>query len=153
MTKTKGLRHDISFGESAAIILKKKYNDVRKKAERFFEESSVENLHSLRISIRRLRYSLENFEVCYNKKLFKKNIEYLKSLQDVIGLGRDLDMLREHLDGLADECSLRIPEDLNECIEKKKGKNLQEIKLELLKFLHNKDVRQFFTAKKEDLKR
>lgn len=150
MSKTKRLRHDTPFSESAAIILKKKYNNSRKKAERFLDEATVENLHSLRISIRRLRYSLENFEICFTRKSFRKNIEYLKSLQDLIGIGRDLDMLSEHLHSLIDECSITVPEELNKCIDGKRGKSQQEIKLEILKFLQNKDVRHFYTAKKEE---
>ncbi|MCU7500774.1 MAG: CHAD domain-containing protein [Ignavibacteria bacterium] len=147
MTKSKGLRRDTPFSVSASIILSRKYNDARKKTERFLDEATVKNLHSLRIAIRRLRYSLENFEVCFSRKLFEKNIEYLKSLQDLIGIGRDLDMLKENLDILEPECGIKIPEEINECIDAKKGKNLQEIKLEFLKFLHNKDARHFFTAK------
>lgn len=152
MSKTdlKGLGQNTLFSDSAALILKKKYLDTRKKAGRFLDDSSVENLHSLRISIRRLRYSLENFEVCFTRKSFKRHIGYLKSLQDLIGVGRDLDMIKEHLDTLAQECHVTIEEAFNECIKEKKNKSLHEIKLELLKFLHDKEVKNFFLDKKED---
>ncbi|MGE5431404.1 MAG: CHAD domain-containing protein [Syntrophomonadaceae bacterium] len=152
MSKTdlKRLRHDMPFSESAAIILKQKYKDARKKAAIFLNESSVENLHSLRIAIRRLRYSLENFKVCFSKKEFKKNIKYLKNLQDLIGIGRDLDMVKENLDNIALDCKTIIPEQFYECFNERKNRSLQEIKLEFLKFLHDKEVRNFFTDKKED---
>ncbi|HEX2868036.1 MAG TPA: CHAD domain-containing protein [Ignavibacteriales bacterium] len=152
MSKTdlKGLGTNTLFSDSAAIILKKKYKDAAKKAGRFLDDCSVENLHSLRISIRRLRYSLENYEVCFSRNSFQRNIDYLKNLQDLIGVGRDLDMIKEHIDSLALECQVAIEEVFYECIRDKKNKSLHEIKLELLKFLHNKDVRNFFLDKKED---
>jgi CHAD domain-containing protein len=138
------------LAESAAIILSFRYGDSRKKAKRFLKESSVENLHSLRIAIRRLRYSLENFEACFSRSSFKSNIEYLKKLQDVIGVGRDLDVMKEKVAHLESECRTIIPRPFYECLSGKKDESLQEIKLELLKFLQNKKTRSFFTGKKED---
>ena len=153
MSKTdlKGLHQNTIFSESAFIVLKHKFNVSRKKARIFLDDPTVENLHSLRISIRRLRYSLEIFEVCFSRDSFRKNISYLKSLQDLIGIGRDLDVLKDEVNNIALEGKTVVPVQFFDALDKKKEKALHEIKLELLKFLHNKNIRNFFN-KKEDLK-
>lgn len=144
------LRQNTLFSDAAAIILKQKYKDTRKKIRRFLEDSSVENLHALRIAVRRLRYSLENFRSCFSKADYRKNIGSLKNLQDLIGVGRDLDMLKDMVSNIASESKIPVPASFFDNLTGKKEIALQEIKLELLKFLHNKSIKLFFTDKKEE---
>lgn len=110
----------------------------------YFKSPDIDNLHTLRIAVRRLRYSMENFELCYKKKEFNKMIEYLKYLQDLIGEGRDLDVFEEKIKHLAEENELNIPDYLYKIIEEKKDSTTHNIKLELMKLLNDKNIKDFF---------
>ena len=145
--KIKGLTKAKSFEESAYIILRYRFNVIRKKVETYFNTPSVENLHNLRIAVRRLRYSMENFELCYKKKEFNKMIEYLKNLQDLLGEGRDLDVFEVKIKQLAQENEIEIPEFLYKIIEDRKVESTHNIKLELMKLLKDKEIKNFFVNK------
>jgi CHAD domain-containing protein len=145
--KIKGLTRAKSFEESAYIILKYRFNVIRKKVETYLNTPSVENLHNLRIAVRRLRYSMENFEMCYKKKEFNRMIEYLKHLQDLIGDGRDLDVFEVKIKQLTRENEIDIPEFLYKIIEDRKVESTHNIKLELMKLLKDKEIKNFFVNK------
>ncbi|MCX6150182.1 MAG: CHAD domain-containing protein [Ignavibacteriales bacterium] len=145
--KIKGLSKNKSFVESAFIILKFRFNVIRKKTKEYLNADTVENLHNLRIAIRRLRYSMENFEICYRKKDFTKMIEFMRYLQDLIGEGRDLDVLEEKIKHLSEENEIEVPEALYQSIEKRKVDSTHNIKLMLMKFLKDKEIKGFFTNK------
>ena len=67
--------------------------------DNYFKELSIENLHSVRIALRRVRYSMELFIVCYDKKIFIKF--YINSmLQDLSGNVRDVDISLENINSL-----------------------------------------------------
>jgi CHAD domain-containing protein len=144
--KIKGLKVNLRFEEAAVIINKYRYNIVLKRASQYMEDPSTEHLHDLRIAIRRLRYSLENFKICYSKNEFLIIIEYTKFLQDVIGEVRDMDVLPEKLKNLAEEAKISIPEELYFVIDSKKNKGREKIKEELIKFLKNRTISDFFLA-------
>jgi CHAD domain-containing protein len=145
--KIKGLTKAKSFEESAYIILKYRFNNIRKRTKIYFESPTVENLHDLRIAVRRLRYSMENFELCYKKKEFNKMIEYLKYLQDLIGEGRDLDVFEDKIKQLARENEIDISDFLYQIIENRKVESTHNIKLELMKLLKDKEIKNFFENK------
>ncbi len=145
--KIKGLSVNISFQQSAEIILKYRFNSIRKKSREYLQSDTIENLHDLRIAIRRLRYTLENYEVCYNKKEHYQVVEYLRFLQDLIGEGRDLDVLEEKIKSLSKENNFEIPGSMYENIETQKEGVKHNIKLELMKFLKDKKVKSFFISK------
>jgi CHAD domain-containing protein len=146
-TKFKGLTRTTSFEKSAFIILEYHFNVIRKKIKVYFKSPDIENLHVLRIAVRRLRYSMENFELVYRKKDFNKMIDHLKYLQDLIGEGRDLDVFEEKIKHLAEENELNIPEYLFKIIEEKKDSTAHNIKLDLMKLLNDKNLKLFFKTK------
>jgi len=145
--KIKGLSNSLTFQQSADIILKFRYNEIRKKSRVYLQTDSIENLHDLRISIRRLRYSLENYEICFNRKEHNAVLDYLKFMQDLIGEGRDLDVLEEKIRSLYKENDVEIPESLFSNILLKKEDVRHSIKLNLMKFLKDKEVKSFFITK------
>lgn len=145
--RIKGLTNNITFKESAEIILKSRYYEVRKKARLYLQTDNIENLHELRISIRRLRYSLENFEICYSRKLHKSVLDNLKFMQDLIGEGRDLDVIEEKIRVLSKENNVELPDSLFNNILAKKDEVRHNIKLNLMKFLKDKRLKSFFTNK------
>ena len=70
--------------------LKKQLARVRREATGL-ESKSIAQLHRLRIQIKRLRYALESFAPFYAEDAFKNYLNYLKSMQDVLGQINDLE--------------------------------------------------------------
>ncbi|MGE5400816.1 MAG: CHAD domain-containing protein [Ignavibacteriales bacterium] len=139
-----------NFGEAASFILWEKYRTVKKRIRRFLDKSTVKNLHSLRISIRRLRYSVENFEVCFAEEDYRWLINCTKSLQDLIGEGRDIDMLMEKVNYIAAEAGASIPASFYTNLEAKRDELIFSIKLALMKFVLDKNVQRLLTKLKEE---
>ncbi len=138
------IKLDTNYKDAGYLILDNKLQDVFQKINDYFQNDSIENLHSLRISIRRFRYVMEIFNDCYPRKLFKTVYESAKALQDVIGEGRDLDVLELKVKDIENEIKARIPKYFFKKIEKEKISIKQNIKLELIKFINDKDVNKFF---------
>jgi CHAD domain-containing protein len=55
------------------------------------------DLHQMRISAKRLRYSMELYQVCFDRH-FKETIETIKMIQDFLGDIHDCDMMIEYLE-------------------------------------------------------
>lgn len=144
--RIKGLKRRSDLCEGAKIIIRRRFRTVIKKVKSYLIDPSVENLHKLRVSIRRVRYSLENFGVCYSTNEFLMIIEYTKFLQDLIGEARDLDVLPEKINNLENEIKIHLPERLYAAIEDKKSECRLLIKEELYKFLSNKTIKDFFIS-------
>ena len=97
------LRNNQSVCEAAKIILKTRLDHLLKISESYFIERSVESLHQVRIALRRVRYNMELFILCFDRKLFLRFYKRIESLQDISGSVRDLDVLKENLSSLFKE--------------------------------------------------
>jgi CHAD domain-containing protein len=63
----------------------------------------IEELHSMRVSSRRLRAAMDAFEGAFPRKSFRPLLRQVKDITDVLGDARDLDVAIERLSGaLAD---------------------------------------------------
>jgi CHAD domain-containing protein len=137
------LNKKLRLEEAAEIIVRNKLGLIRSEIDRYFKNDSTENLHSLRIAFRRLRYSLELFYDCFPAKTFKKTLTLLKDLQDLLGKARDIDVLISSLKSLEEEINLNIPELLYEKTGEENNKLRQNIKSELIKFIDSKEINKF----------
>lgn len=143
---------NLNYCETAKIVLSAKLKDVFECINKYFIDDSTENLHILRIAVRRFRYVMEIFYSCYDSKLFKKVYRYSKELQDLIGEGRDLDVLEIKVSGIEKEIRVKIPKYFYKKIENDKITVNQKIKLELIKFMNNKNVNKFILTQPEGAK-
>ena len=64
------LKDTKQFKKSADLILRTRIENLLSFVEKYFKDLSVESLHDVRIALRRVRYSMELFIVCYDKKIF-----------------------------------------------------------------------------------
>ncbi|MBU0558899.1 MAG: CHAD domain-containing protein [Bacteroidetes bacterium] len=133
-----GLAKSHQYCEGAKIVLKAKIDSIFQLIDKFILEDSDENLHDLRISIRRLRYVLEVFSVCYGEKLLTEVLEFSKYLQDLIGEGRDLDVMAEKVRELAAEIGADIPLNLFEKFRNDGISVRKRIKMDLIRFKGHK---------------
>ena len=108
MSKTRkweiaGIKKKQTVIKAAKIILKSRFDHLINTINIYFEEPSVENLHQVRIALRRVRYNMELFIACFDRKLLLKLYNKVESLQDHSGFVRDLDVFKENLNSLTEE--------------------------------------------------
>ena len=139
----KELSSNISFCDSAKIILSNRLNNLLSSVELFFKEDTVENLHDVRIALRRLRYNMELFIDCFDRKKFSVFYKIVEHLQDQSGLLRDLDVLKVNINSLIINEKMKISNKIFKKIDEKRNELKANLKLELMKFTHSKALKNF----------
>ena len=90
----KGLKTKSSFGASLQPVLAHHFKRVSKRAEKYLAAPTEENLHTLRIALRRFRYILEAYCALIKPARFKKIYTMAVELQNLLGERRDLDVMQ-----------------------------------------------------------
>lgn len=137
------LKSTKQYKKNASLIMKNRIENLLNYTQSYFKNPDVENLHDVRIALRRVRYSMELFIVCYDKKIFIKFYNKVQLLQDLSGNVRDVDIAIENLNALMNESEIKIdPEIINKAFDKK---NLLEekFKFELMRFTLSKSLKDF----------
>ncbi|RPI75105.1 MAG: CHAD domain-containing protein [Ignavibacteriales bacterium] len=137
-----GLNNHKEFCDSAKIILSERINHLTYTIRKFFETESIENLHQVRIALRRVRYNMELFISCFDKKKFLIFYKQVEFLQDFSGKIRDLDVLTQNLN-LLKEKNIRISKNIYRTIGEERNTFNGNLKLELMKFIHSKSLSNF----------
>ncbi|MDE0634624.1 MAG: CHAD domain-containing protein [Candidatus Poribacteria bacterium] len=101
--KITGLNPKQSFRENARTILPQKVEEVYTWEQFIQDPEKREELHNMRISIKRLRYTMEFFAINYDKH-FTDLIETIIDLQDVLGDVHDSDVVLEVLTNYKENC-------------------------------------------------
>lgn len=139
------LTGDLQFRSAAALVLKNRLSQVQADIKEYFKEESVEALHKLRISLRRLRYAMELFISCFEKKNFMILYKKVETLQDLSGKTRDYDVMIENLSELSSESKIKINKKVLLKIDELRSECYSELKFELMKFSRGKAVKNFDT--------
>ncbi|HAB52118.1 MAG TPA: hypothetical protein DCE80_08125 [Ignavibacteriales bacterium] len=134
-------KQDLS--SSARIILSQRLESLLSSINSYFTEVSIENLHQLRISLRRLRYPMELFLKCFNRKKYLGFCKIISSLQKLSGNVRDLDILKHNMQSFFKKDKSKTEEFNFNKIDVKKNKLQSNLKLELMKFIHGKELKNF----------
>ena len=90
--KAKGIHPQLSYRWNAQVILSVKIQEVYSWAESIRNPNKVKELHNLRISVKRLRYSMEFFAINYNEE-FQDFLKVLADLQEQLGDIHDCDVV------------------------------------------------------------
>ena len=94
--KITGLNPKQSFRKNARTILPQKVEEVYRWEQFIRDPERREELHNMRISVKRLRYTMEFFAINYDKH-FTDFIETIIELQDILGDIHDSDVVLEVL--------------------------------------------------------
>ncbi|MCG9127569.1 CHAD domain-containing protein [Candidatus Poribacteria bacterium] len=104
-----GVKPKEDFHTNARIILPQKVEEVYMWENFIHDPERSEELHNMRISIKRLRYSMEFFTINYNEK-FTKYLDTIIDLQDILGDIHDNDVVIDVLTNYkSDRQHLTIP--------------------------------------------
>ncbi len=137
------LKDSKQFKKSANLILRNRIESLLNYTQSYFKNLTVENLHDVRIALRRVRYSMELFIVCYDKKIFIKFYNKVQLLQDLSGSVRDVDITIENFDALVSENNVKIDSEIiNKAVDKKILLE-EKFKLELMSFTLSKVLKDF----------
>jgi CHAD domain-containing protein len=139
--KIKGIGGKKSFRKSAQIILNERIGNLNKAIKLYLKNLSAENLHSVRISIRRLRYCMELFYNLFDKKVFLSLYDMIEKLQDKTGEVRDIFILKQNLILFGREDQISIPETMKSRIEEKERTLSVDLKNELYNYVYSAELK------------
>lgn len=137
------LKNTKQFKKSANLIIKNRIESFLVYTNIYFKDYSVENLHNVRIALRRVRYSMELFIICFDKKIFLKFYNKVQMLQDLSGNVRDVDISLENINSLVNENHIQIDPEIISKANEKKTTLEENFKLELMKFTLSKILKDF----------
>ena len=148
MSKTKkweigGIKKRQSICNASKIILKTRLDHLINKIDDYFNERNVENLHDIRIALRRVRYNMELFIICFDRKIFLRFYKIIENLQDISGLVRDLDVFKENISSLVSEEKIKVNRAVLTKVEEKRKTLENKLELELMKFIHSNSLKDF----------
>ena len=106
--KVKGVKPQKSYRRNASIILSAKIAEVYSWESYIDDPKNIEELHNMRISIKRLRYSMEFFSINYGQE-FDEFLQVWVDLQKLLGEIHDCDVgqdvLTDYLEDQSQESS------------------------------------------------
>ncbi len=137
------LKDSKQLKKTANIVLNNRIESLMISIDKYFEELSVDSLHDVRIALRRVRYSMELFIVCYNKKVFLKFYNNIQLLQDASGSVRDVDISLENINSLAADNKIKIDSGIITKAIEKKTLLEENFRIELKKFILSKSFKDF----------
>ena len=141
--KIKGLDAKYSFRKSAQIILNKRIANLNGLIKSLLKDYTPENLHEVRIALRRLRYNMELFYDLFDRKKFIKLYSVIANLQNTTGNVRDIYLLKKNILLFGQEEEISFFEKINVKIEEKEKSLNDNLKLELSSFIHSTELKSF----------
>lgn len=141
--KIKKLNAKISFKKAACIILNERSANLIRLIKKYLKSNAAENLHNVRISLRRLRYNMELFYDLYDRKKFLKLYIAIEKLQDTTGNVRDNYILKQNILLFGKEEQFSFLESLYVKIEEKENLLIDDLKHELSSFILSAELKNF----------
>jgi CHAD domain-containing protein len=141
--KIKGLNGKSSFRKTAFIILRERINNMDRLITLFLTYETLESLHNVRISLRRVRYNMELFYGLFDRKKFLKLYNMIENLQDKTGTVRDIHVLKQNILLFGQDDEIIILDKMNVRIEEKEKLLNDELRSELSDFLHSEELKNF----------
>ena len=131
-----------SFEDSREVVLAHYLKRVFKFADRYKEQNSADNLHNLRIALRRFRYVFELYAPLVKPGRFSEVYELAVHLQNVLGDRRDVDVMHDRLLSIYRVSDGELPNLITADLEQSKALLSTQIDKTLAEFLRNKQVRK-----------
>jgi CHAD domain-containing protein len=93
-----GLTGRATFREAAGRVILTRWREMMSYREGTLLGEDIEELHSMRVSSRRLRAAMDAFAAAFPRKPFKRYLRRVKEVTDTLGAARDLDVAIEGLE-------------------------------------------------------
>jgi CHAD domain-containing protein len=95
-----GLDTDVPLARCARLIVDTRFREMMSFREGTALGQDIEQLHSMRVSSRRLRSAMKNFRACFEPVGFRLHVERIREIADTLGAVRDLDVRIAWLEGV-----------------------------------------------------
>lgn len=138
----KGLKPGAAFSASLQPVLAHYLKRIYKRAEKYLDAQTEENLHDLRIALRRFRYVLELYVTRLKPKRFDEIYDLSITLQNVLGDRRDVDVMHERLLSIYRMGEAELPALIVADLEQSKALLNTQIEKILTEFMRNKQIRK-----------
>lgn len=90
--EVEGLAPDAELAACARRIVETRFLEMMSYREGTIRGEEIEQLHSMRVSTRRLRSALKNFGPCFDRAQLRYHAARIKEIADALGSVRDLDV-------------------------------------------------------------
>lgn len=137
-----GLDNSVSLISAAKKSLSARLTTLLDSIKIYFDKPSEENLHQVRISLRRVRYNLELFYSCFDERIFDKFYKRIVKLQDLTGDVRDIDIMKRNLLQDIDFSYANLKKIINK-FESKRNVLLEKMNITLFRFTFSKTLKEF----------
>lgn len=87
-----GLGPDVPLGRCARLILETRFREMMSFREGTLLGVDIEQLHSMRVSSRRLRSAMRNFRDCFDPEALRIHSDRMREIASTLGAVRDLDV-------------------------------------------------------------
>jgi CHAD domain-containing protein len=141
--KIKNLSENYSFKKAAEIILRQRIKKASVKIKLYLKEDNPETLHDARISIRRLRYTLELFYTLFDSKKFMKFYNLLVNIQDTTGSVRDIYITYKNISLFKMNEDKGIQDNLIVKMEEKRKFLTEDLRIQLFSLLKSNEMKNF----------
>ena len=138
----KGLKVKSSFADSARPVLSHHFKRISRRAEEYTASPTEENLHNLRIALRRFRYLLEVYYPLIKTTRFKTVYGMAVDLQDLLGERRDLDVMQLKLKNIFNSANNPLPASVVTELQGARAKADEKIAEKLPQFIAARQVRK-----------
>lgn len=129
--------------KAADLILNNRIKSLIKYSLNYLENPSADNLHDVRIALRRVRYSMELFFNCYDEKIFLRFYNVIQNLQDLSGSVRDVDITIENINNYLTGTEIENKNLFFESLNQSKSLLEDQFQKKLKKFLKGKSLKDF----------
>ena len=140
----KGVKKKSGYCSAGKSVLKQRINFLISTIDLYFKNKNEESLHQVRIALRRVRYNMELFLICFDRKKFLRFYTKIQKLQDYSGLVRDLDVFKQNMNLLITDEKVKISKTVFNKVEIKKNNLEEKFEIELMKFTHSKALKDFY---------
>jgi CHAD domain-containing protein len=87
-----GVGSDVPLGRCARLILETRFREMMSYRDGTLLGDDIEQLHSMRVSSRRLRSAMRNFRDCFEQEGLRYHSERMRGIAATLGAVRDLDV-------------------------------------------------------------
>lgn len=136
----KGLKARSTFADSRRPVLSHHFKRISRRAEKYTDSATEENLHNLRIALRRFRYLLEVYSPFIKGARFKTVYGMAVELQNLLGERRDLDVMQLKLKNMFDTAKSPLPASVITELETARAHADQQIAEMLPKFITDRQI-------------
>lgn len=133
-------KKDLSY--SAKTVLKQRLNCLLTIINKYLTNTNSKNLHAVRISLRRVRYPMELFLSCFDRKKYLNFYKAISKLQDLSGEVRDMEIFTNNISVYFVDDPLIKQKIFTNQFEGNKERLQSKLKLEIMKFVHGKNLKE-----------